>query len=78
MRDIEERIEADPEDVELQFERARALDDLGRVVDAMHAYKAVLDAEPKHFGALTNLGTLFLEQGMAEGATASFHAAARC
>jgi glutathione synthase/RimK-type ligase-like ATP-grasp enzyme len=75
LRDIEERIEADPDDAELLFERARALDDLGRVVEAMHAYKAVLDVEPKHFGTLTNLGTLFLEQGMIEGATASFHAA---
>ena len=75
LRAVEERIEADPDDLDLQFERARALDDLGRVVDAMHAYRALLDAEPKHFGALTNLGTLFLEQGMVEGATAAFHAA---
>jgi hypothetical protein len=75
LRAIEERIQAEPDDVAIAFERARCLDDLGRVEAAMHAYRAVLDGEPKHFGALTNLGTLFLEQGMPDGARACFHAA---
>jgi glutathione synthase/RimK-type ligase-like ATP-grasp enzyme len=75
LRAIEERLASDPDDTELAFERARCLDDLGRIEPAMHAYRALLDAVPKHFGALTNLGTLFLEQGMLEGATACFTAA---
>ena len=75
LRALEQRSEAEPDDVHVAFERARCLDDLGRVEAAMHAYRALLDLEPKHFGALANLGTLFLEQGMAEGARAAFTAA---
>jgi Tfp pilus assembly protein PilF len=75
LRAIEQRIEAEPDDASIAFERARCLDDLGRVEPAMHAYRALLDLEPKHFGALTNLGTLFLEQGMPDGARAAFSAA---
>jgi len=75
LRDIELRIEAEPDELQLRFERARCLDDLGRVQEALLAYRALLDVDPKHFGALTNLGTLFLEQGLVEGARASFTAA---
>lgn len=72
---LEQRIAHEPDELQLHFERARCLDDLGRVEPAMHAYRACLEGEPKHFGALTNLGTLFLEQGMTEGARAAFTAA---
>ena len=75
LRALEERIAAEPDTLELRFERARCLDDLGRVQEALLAYRALLDEDPKHFGALTNLGTLFLEQGLVEGARASFEAA---
>jgi len=78
LRTLEEQIAADPDDLQLQFDRARCLDDLGRVGEALRAYRALLDVQPKHFGALTNLGTLFLEQGLLEGAAASFHAALDC
>ena len=64
-----------PDDVELGYERARALDDLGRVEEAMHAYRAVIVARPDHFAALTNLGTLFVEQARQEGAAVCFQAA---
>lgn len=75
LRALEHQLEDEPGDLRLGFERARCLDDLGRVEDALRAYRALLDDEPKHFAALTNLGTLFLEQGMMEGAGAAFHAA---
>lgn len=75
LRALEGELAETPDDVDLRFERARCLDDLGRVEDALRAYRALLDAAPNHFGALTNVGTLFLEQGRLEGATAAFHAA---
>lgn len=75
LRALDAELAENPDDIDLSFERARCLDDLGRVVDALNAYRALLDAAPKHFGALTNLGTLFLEQGRLEGARAAFHAA---
>lgn len=75
LRALERDLAETPDDIDLAFERARCLDALGRVQDALHAYRALLDATPQHFGALTNLGTLFLEQGRLEGATAAFHAA---
>ena len=64
-----------PDDVELRYERARALDDLGRVEEAMYAYRAVIVSHPDHFAALTNLGTLFVEQARPEGAAVCFRAA---
>ncbi len=41
----------------------------------MYAYRAVLVVAPRHFAALTNLGTLFIEQDRPEGAAVCFRAA---
>jgi tetratricopeptide (TPR) repeat protein len=41
----------------------------------MHAYRAVLLVAPQHFAALTNLGTLFVEQDRPAGAQVCFDAA---
>jgi tetratricopeptide (TPR) repeat protein len=72
---IERELAARPDDAELRFERARCLDDLGRIEDAMYAYRGVVLADPRHFGALTNLGTMFVEQDRLEGAAVCFNAA---
>ena len=77
LRIIEDRILARPGDPALHYERARCLDDLGLIKDAMLAYRELIDADPGHFRALTNLGTMFLEQGMLEGAAACFYGALR-
>ncbi len=75
LRSIEEHLGDRPGDANLRYERARCLDDLGRVEDAMYAYREVLLADPRHFAALTNLGTLFVEQDRPEGAAVCFRAA---
>jgi tetratricopeptide (TPR) repeat protein len=75
LRSLDALLASRPDDVALRFERARCLDDLGRVEEAMYAYRDVLVAEPQHVGALTNLGTLFLEQDRPEGAQVCFAAA---
>jgi len=75
LRSIEEHLSDRPGDANLRYERARCLDDLGRVEDAMYAYREVLLADPRHFAALTNLGTLFVEQDRPEGAAVCFRAA---
>jgi tetratricopeptide (TPR) repeat protein len=77
LRFIEAQVAQQPRDAALRFERARCLDDLGLVKDAMLAYRELIEANSGHFGALTNLGTLFLEQGMLEGAAACFYGALR-
>jgi Tfp pilus assembly protein PilF len=75
LRSIEEQLSRRPGEADLRYERARCLDDLGRVEEAMYAYREVLLADPRHFAALTNLGTLFVEQGRPEGAEVCFRAA---
>lgn len=75
LRDAESRLAGAPDDADLRFEVARCLDDLGRTGEAMQAYRAVLLVAPQHFAALTNLGTLFVEQDRPEGAQVCFDAA---
>lgn len=60
---IDELIRAAPDDLKLLFGRACCLEDLGRIDNALQAYVTVLDREPTHFGALTNLGSLLFEHG---------------
>jgi tetratricopeptide (TPR) repeat protein len=75
LRDAELRLSRAPADPECRYAVARCLDDLGRTGEAMHAYRAVLLVAPQHFAALTNLGTLFVEQDRPEGAQVCFDAA---
>ena len=46
-----------------RFARAHCLEALGRETRARGAYQGVLAREPAHFGALTNLGTLYFTAG---------------
>lgn len=52
-----------PDAVGLFFERACALEDLGWDETAMQGYLAVLQRDPHHLGALTNLGLMVSERG---------------
>jgi tetratricopeptide (TPR) repeat protein len=66
-----------PDDIDAAFERARAFDAAGNDAEAQRAYLAVLDLDPKHFGALTNLANLMERYGQAEIARAGYREAVR-
>ena len=71
LHDIEARLAASPDAIELLFERACCLDDLGWD-QASPAYLAVLERAPRHLGALTNLGLMVRETGDLARARALF------
>ncbi|MGA1997101.1 MAG: tetratricopeptide repeat protein, partial [Bryobacteraceae bacterium] len=78
LRDLETRLAAEPEAVELRLERARLLTELGRTLDARNAYLEVLARAPSDRLALNNLGTLLHSTGYRTAArTAYTEAAAR-
>lgn len=76
LRAIERLVAERPDDVGLLFARACALEDLGHPDEARTAYAAVLRREATHFGALTNLGSMFLERNESAAARPYFVAAA--
>jgi hypothetical protein len=75
LRAIEDLIAARPAELSLQFGRACCLDDLGRPDEAIAAYLAVLQIDAAHFGALTNLGSLYFERGYLQQAWTCFQTA---
>lgn len=64
-----------PDALDLHFAHACMLDELGWSARARTAYAAILSAEPFHFGALTNLATLDLNDGRLEAAAARYRTA---
>jgi tetratricopeptide (TPR) repeat protein len=71
LHEIEARLTASPDALELLFERACCLEDLGWD-QASSAYLAVLERAPHHLGALTNLGLMVRETGDLATARAFF------
>ena len=69
---IDERLAAAPASVDLLFERACCLEDLGWDQPAMQGYLAVIKADPRHLGALTNLGLMIGQRGDPASARALF------
>lgn len=64
-----------PRDPEALFKEAKALEASGLDDRAQDVYFAVLEIEPRHFGALNNLGNLFARRGLAAAALASYREA---
>jgi tetratricopeptide (TPR) repeat protein len=63
LRDLQDRIAAHPGAVNLRFERACLLAEMGRTLEARNAYLELLAREPAHRLALNNLGTLLHSTG---------------
>ena len=75
--EVEARIKLDHESVDLRFERACLLYEMGRLEEAKHAYLDVLTRCPAHVGALNNLGTLLYLTGYRTAARSAYMEAIR-
>jgi aromatic-L-amino-acid/L-tryptophan decarboxylase len=72
LRELDERLAADPDAVELRFERACLLAELGRTLESRNAYLGVLARQPSHRDALNNLGTLLYGTGYRTAARTAY------
>ncbi len=76
LRDLNDRITADPEAVGPRFERACLLAEMGRTLDARNAYLELLARDASHRLALNNLGTLLHAAGYRTAARTAYTEAA--
>jgi hypothetical protein len=72
LREVEARLEREPECVDLHFKRACLLAEIGDTEDAKRAYLEVLGRSPAHVGALNNLGTLLYLTGYRTAARSAY------
>jgi TPR repeat/Tetratricopeptide repeat len=72
LREVEARLEREPESVELHFNRACLLAETGQIEEAKRAYLNVLSRAPEHLGALNNLGTLLYMTGYRTAARSAY------
>ena len=72
LRDLRERMAADPGQEGLQFELACLLTESGRTLEARNAYLELLAREPAHRLALNNLGTLLYATGYRTAARTAY------
>jgi len=72
LAEIEQRLTAGAVAGDVLFEQACCLEDLGRDESAAQAYLAVLKGDPRHLGALTNLGLMMMSRGNVTAARAFF------
>jgi aromatic-L-amino-acid decarboxylase len=76
LRELEDRIAADPEALGLRRDRAQLLAELGRTLDARNAYLDILKRAPSDRVALNNLGTLLHATGYRTAARTAYAEAA--
>jgi len=72
LREIAGRIASSPGDVDLRFEFAGLLAEMGRTAEAKNAYLEVLAREPSHRLALNNLGTILYAAGYRTAARTAY------
>jgi len=75
--EVEARLAQDPGAIELRFDRACLLNEMGRIEEAKQAYLDVLTRCPSHVGALNNLGTLLYLTGYRTAARSAYSEAIR-
>lgn len=75
LRRVTERLEAEPDAVDELFGKAQLLAKLGRDEAAKSAFLSVLQRDPTHFGALTDLGALALATGYRTAALTAYRQA---
>jgi TPR repeat/Tetratricopeptide repeat len=72
LREVEARLEREPECVDLRFHHACLLADVGDTEAAKGAYLKVLARSPEHVEALNNLGTLLYVTGYRTAARSAY------
>jgi glutamate/tyrosine decarboxylase-like PLP-dependent enzyme len=72
LRDLRERMAANPGQEGLQFELACLLTEMGRTLEARNAYLELLAREPAHRLGLNNLGTLLNATGYRTAARTAY------
>jgi aromatic-L-amino-acid decarboxylase len=72
LRDLTSRIDHNPDDVNLRFECACLLAEMGRTLEARNAYLDLLAREPGHRLGLNNLGTLLHSTGYRTAARTAY------
>lgn len=77
LANLDTKLAANPDSLELRFERACVLNELGRTDEAKQAYLDVLTRCPSHVGALNNLGTLLYFTGYRTAARSAYTEAIR-
>ncbi len=78
LRQVCERLEAEPNSIDALFGKAQLLALLGQDEEAKAAFLSVLRLEPTHLGALTDLGGLSLATGYRSAALTLYCQAAEC
>ncbi len=72
LRVLEARIASSPDAVDLRFDLACLLTEMGRTLEARNAYLDLLGREPAHRLALNNLGTLLYATGYRTAARTAY------
>jgi len=72
LTEVEARLEHEPESLDLRFNRACLLAEMGENEKAKQAYLELLAQSPAHVGALNNLGTLLYMTGYRTAARSAY------
>ena len=73
--EVESKLVAIPQSLDLRFRRASLLAELGRLVEARNDYIKVLEREPYHLAALNNLAKVLIAVGHRQAARIALHEA---
>ena len=75
LKAIEALLSSNPDSLDLRFQRATLLGELGRLVDARNDYIQVLQRDPLHLAAWNNLGAVLIATGHREAARIAYQEA---